>query len=234
MPRLLRISVFIYTSFLVWMMIVEICYAEVKPGRIAGKLETDLDGDGRPEVIVLRRAVPPVTFERVEIFRNQESNMPVFASEWRELCEMESNLMSAIGRVELKKIGDRVLVKYIWTEKGMGTGGGHESECITYYGYVTGKFGPVLEYTAKNLDWSKGRFGDSPYSREKISTLCIEDVDGDKESEIYILIREKTEEPEKIGEKFSPLRTNTVQRLFRYKWKESKGFVLTEGKKIGE
>lgn len=229
MRRLLFILVvfffFLYTA-------VATSFAAIEPGEVIKKLLADLDGDGGLEVIAIRQCTPPAGFERVEIFEDEETNKPAFASHWKEL--EDGLLLSSKGDLKLERVGSRVLAKYIWRRRGMGTGGGHESERITYYGYVNGRFGPVLEYTAKNLDWSKGRFGNSPYSREKISTLCFEDIDGDKEPEIYISIREKTEEPEKIGEEFSPLRTNTVQRLLRYTWKESKGFVLTEEKKIGE
>jgi len=207
-------------------------YAGIEPGVITSKLNADLDADGQTDVLVIRRSKPPAICERVEIFRNQEEKRPAFTSEWKEL--VEGLQMSAKGEVKLEKVGNRVVAKYIWRERGQGTGEGHESEHITYYGHVDGRFAPVFEYTAKNIDWSKGRFGNLPYLKEQVSTLRFEDVDGDGEEEICISIRERAEEPKKIGEEFSPLRTNTVQRLLRYKWEESKGFVLTEEKKIGE
>lgn len=232
MPRLLRFSVLIYISFLVSMMIIEICHAEVEPGRISRKLEADLDGDDHPELIVLRRAVPPVTFERVEIFTGNKNRDPAFTSQWQEVVETEVLPMFARGKIELQKVGELLLVKHSWRKYGEGRGGGYEYEHVTYYGYVGGKFGQVFDYVAKESEWTRENGENQGSKTELDATIRFEGKD--RIPDIDLLVTEKMEKIELAASDKESSVTNvkTVQKLRHYIWNESKGFILCGEKEI--
>ncbi|MBU4449643.1 MAG: PliI family lysozyme inhibitor of I-type lysozyme, partial [Proteobacteria bacterium] len=191
MQELWRISVFVYISFLVSMMIVETCHAQIEPGMIMDKLKADLDGDDRPELIVLRRAVPPATFERVEIFTGNKNGDPAFTSQWQEVVETEVLPMFARGKIELQKAGELTLAKYSWRKYGEGRGGGYEYEHVIYYGYVGGKFGQVFDYVAEDSEWVREEGANQGSTTELDATIRFEDKD--RIPDIDLLVTETTE-----------------------------------------
>jgi len=212
---------FVVISFFLYAEAV-ITYAEIEPGEISKQLTADLKNNGVAELIAIRQCTPPAGFERVEIFENPKTNRPIFTSEWKEV--EDGLLLSSSGDIEIEKLGSRVLVKYIWRRQGMGTGGGHALTHITYYGYVEGRFRPVFEYTASESGWNKGRFGQTGYSDETLSTLSFKETNG--VANIFVQVNQT-----KIREKdknISLATTNVTQKTLHYKWNNSRGFVPAE------
>lgn len=224
--RLLRISNLACISFFVSVMITGSCPAQIEIGMIIDKLKADLDVDDRPELIFLRRAVPPATFERVEIFTGNPDGEPVFTSQWQNVVEPEVLPMFARGKIELQKVGKLILAKYSWREYGEGQGGGYENERVFYYGYAGGKFGQVFDYVAKKSEWTKEKYGNQGSMTELDATIRFEGKD--RIPDIELLVTEKTEKDEPVVSGKGSFVTNvkTVRKLRRYAWDESQGFVL--------
>lgn len=200
---------------------------QIEPGESVKELIVDLDADSKPEVVVIRRSKPPATFERVEIFQYGEHTKTSFVSEWREVAEPTEIRMSAKGDLSVEQIGRRIFVKYIWREKGEGSGGGHDSEDVTYYGQIEGRFGPALELRVKDSNWSTDKSTSKSLLRERLATISHRDVDGDGEEEVQVTINENEQEITDADKKSSSIQEKKTKCVVTtYKWNRYKGFTL--------
>ena len=92
----------------------------IPPGAELGRLELDLDGDARNEVVILRASEPTSTFERIEIWREENAGTPTYVSPWKETADYA--LHQARGFISRCRIGGRNFLCYDWMEIGLGTG----------------------------------------------------------------------------------------------------------------